>query len=247
MFRTLMYCGGYDGNYHRSCHSYQLGEEEMGAWKAEPGMVHARYRFTLSLVGNKVYAIGGTGEVNQDTVESYTEEAGWALEVEMRMDKYRYYHCSVTWESKIIVIGGYYGPGSGSNSMQAIDTHNKTAGWTSMESMKTVRMAHGCDVWVYEGQPGIVVAGGSDGKDYLSSVEFYFYEGKYWTTLASLVTKRCFHSLTVVSGQLAVAGGYKGGYNPSTLTSIEFSNLTESDWTNVNNLKTARARHSGVS
>jgi len=247
VYRTILYCGGFDGKYHRSCHSYQLGGGEMAAWKAEPGMVHARSSFTLSLVGDKVYAIGGTGETNQDTVESYTEEGGWMVEDEMRMDKYRYSHCTVTWKSSIIIIGGNYGSSSASNSVQAIETSNnllnKTVGWSSMESMKTVRMGHGCDVWTYEGQPGIVVAGGHDGTDYLSSVEFYVYEGKYWTTLSSLVTERRDHSLTVVGGQLAVAGGE----NTSKLTSIEFSNLTESEWKNENNLKTSRAFHSGVS
>merc|ERR1712002_975206 len=132
--RKILYCGGSDGlSYQRSCHSYQLGGGDT-QWEEEPGMVTARGYFSLSLVGDDtVYATGGN---YLGTVESYTEEGGWKMEEDMVMDKYRYEHCSIVWGQDIVILGGAYG-GTVSNSVQAIDTSNKPAGWRSMESMGT--------------------------------------------------------------------------------------------------------------
>merc|ERR1712133_188284 len=130
----LLYCGGLgDGILsHGSCHSYHLEGGE-SVWREEPHMVRTRSYFSLSLVGQTVYAVGGLGE-GQDTVESYTEEGGWTIEGEMSMDTWRSRHCSVVRETEIIILGGYYG--SPSRSVQSINTC-KPEGWKSMESMKT--------------------------------------------------------------------------------------------------------------
>merc|ERR1711962_1476809 len=99
----LLYCGGVVSTspvvdpYHGSwiCHSYDIGEGDT-VWREEPQMVRRRSSFSLSLVGDTVYAVGGWGDgMYEDTVESYTEEGGWTLEGEMIMDKWRIGHCSV--------------------------------------------------------------------------------------------------------------------------------------------------------
>merc|ERR1712126_432892 len=103
-------------------------------------MVHARSVFSLSVVSDITYAVGGWGggDLYHDTVESYTEEGGWTLEGEMRMDKWRAEHCTVVMNSSLVVTGGGYG--SSPYSVDVIDTNNVSAGWSSMESMKTGRV-----------------------------------------------------------------------------------------------------------
>ena len=245
--RKILYCGGIDrgdsghyGGYHGSCHSYQLGGGERTYWKEEPGMVSVRSEFSLSLVGNTVYAIGGR---YQDTVESYTEEGGWKLEEDMVMDKYRSSHCSIVWDQDIVILGGEHRSGP-FNSVQAIDTSNKTVGWRSMESMETPRYGHGCHVSTYEGHTGILVAGGWGSGNYVRQVEFYRYNNNSWIQLGSLVTPRYHHSVTVVSGNLVVAGGLNGNDEP--LSSIEYFNISNSEWNVGNYLKVGRFGHSSV-
>merc|ERR1711962_1434001 len=173
----ILHCGGSGpGKSQGSCNSYQLGVGDT-VWREEPGMVHTRYYFSLSLVGQTIYAVGGLGG-GEDTVESYTEEVGWTLEGEMRMDKWRAWHCTVVMESSLVVIGGNYGPSPYSSSVDVIDTNNVSAGWSSLESMKTGRRAHGCDVWTHGDNPGFVVAGGDSNSEYLGSVEFYSYRDR---------------------------------------------------------------------
>jgi len=248
----LLYCGGFGSGirYYRTCHSFHLGGGET-VWREEPQMVHTRGSFSLSLVGDTVYAIGGWGD-GDDTVESCTEKRGWALEGEMSMDRWRIGHCSVVRETAIIILGGYYEARYPSRSVKTINTTNKTEGWKSMESMKTGRHGHGCIVWTFD-QTGIVIAGGSDdsGSGYLASVEFYSYSQDSWIQLGSLVTSRAWHSVTTVSGMLVVSGGHHDGSasltSSLTLTSVEYYNGTRSEWEVLTNLKEGRRSHSGVS
>ena len=204
-------------------------------------MVRTRTVFSLSLVGQTVYALGGW-EGREDTVESYTEEGGWTIEGEMRMDKWRYGHCTVVMESSLVVTGGF---SPNSRSVQSIDTFNVAAGWSSMEAMRTGRWGHGCDVWTHEDNTGFVVAGGYSHGEYLGSVEFYSYRDHSWIQLGSLVTPRAWHSVTTVSGMLVVSGG--SGLRALSLTSVEYYNVTRSEWEVLTNLTEGRVWHCGVS
>jgi len=205
----ILYCGGGDDTDSYRCNSYELGGGDT-VWREEPGMVRTRSDFSLSVVGQTVYAVGGAGggDVFHDTVESYTEEGGWRLEEEMRMDKWRHRHCTVVMDSSLVVTGGHYGFSFYSSSVDVIDTNNVSAGWSSMESMKTGRWGHGCDVWTQEDNTGFVVAGGlGDSHEYLGSVEFYSFRDHSWIQLGSLVTPRYGPSVTAVNGMLVVSGG----------------------------------------
>ena len=143
-----------------------------------------------------------------------------------------------------MVKGGYNGFHSASSSAQAIDTSNVTGGWTSMESMKTGRKGHGCDVWTYEDKTGFVVAGGWGDSGNLGSVEFYSYREHSWIQLGSLVTPRTWHSVAAVNGMLITSGGFN---EITKLTSVEYFNGTRSEWEVLTNLREGRTVHSGVS
>jgi len=242
----ILYCGGADDTDSYRCNSYELGGGDT-VWREEPGMVRTRSFFSLSLVGQTVYALGGAGDggVFHDTVESYTEEVGWRLEGEMRMDKWRYHHCTVVMDSSLVVTGGGYGSEISSSSVDVIDTNNVSAGWSSMESMKTPRYGHGCDVWTYGDNPGFVVAGGDNDSGTLGSVEFYSFRDQGWTQLGSLVTPRTYHSVTAVNGMLVVSGG--GNDGRLLTSSVEYFNVRSGEWEVLTNLREGRAGHSGVS
>ena len=84
-------------------------------------------------------------------------------------------HCS------IVIIGGTYQPMDDSISVQAIDTTNKKGGWRNLKPMKQPRYSHGCHVCTFEGQTGILVAGGYYVERVnLGSVEFYLYGEDRW-------------------------------------------------------------------
>merc|ERR1719158_297449 len=243
----ILYCGGrdIDGTYHQSCHSYKLGEGDTN-WEEEPGMVRGRIEFSMSVVGDLVYAVG-TGGIHGNTVEYFNYEStssSWREDSYMGMDRHRYGHCSIVWGQDIVILGGITLDGP-SNSVQAIDTSNKPKGWRYMASMETPRYGHGCHVWTYEGHTGILVAGGDDGRSVLSSVEMFLPTTNSYLALPSLVSPRLYYSLSVIGANLVVAGGWN--QNGEILSSIEYCNITDSEWNVGNNITVVRSNHSGVS
>ena len=147
----------------------------------------------------------------------------------MQMTNYRYVHCSVALGTKLIVLGGRVGVTSStpSKSVQAFDTSlNTTASWEDLANMNYARQEFGCSVGVFEGIEGIYAAGS---KDYPTLVEFYEPNIDTWRNIGALSTGRWYHSLTMINGQMVVAGG------ENHITSVETLNGTE--WVETNNLK----------
>merc|ERR1712130_122116 len=242
---TIFYCGGLDGStpgYHGTCHSYLLGKES-ARWEEEASMNYAREWFDLTTIEDRLYATGGFNSPSYLTfVESFSHETGWVIENAMELPSTRGMHCSVALGTRLVVLGGRVGNTAESNSVQAFDTShqalNTTASWVTLTSMNAAREFHACNTGDFEGIFGIYVAGGQNTVD-LNTVEFYSPVTNIWTNLATLGTARDFHSLTIVNGQMVVAGG------EPLLTSVETLNGTE--WIQTNNLKAGRANHAAVS
>ena len=197
-------------------------------------MNYARDFFGLTAIGDRLYATGGSSQSTsyQTFVESFSHETGWVIEDSMELPSSRYEHCSVALGSRLIVLGGRVGNTVESSSVQAFDTSsqalNTTATWVSLASMSAARENLACNTGNFEGIFGIYVSGGQNTAD-LNTVEFYTPSTDIWTNLASLGTARAFHSLTIINGQMVVAGG-----DPE-ITSVETLNGTE--WIQTNNLK----------
>ena len=117
----------------------------------------------MTVVRDTVYAVAGWTDIPGhylDTVESYTEGAGWKIEPEMRLPSAITNHCSVSLKDKeLIVIGGHNGEAITSEVL-SFDVENLAGGWTALPNINTRREWHACDTGYYEGQLGIFVTGG---------------------------------------------------------------------------------------
>ena len=119
-----------------------------------------------------------------------------------------------------------------SSTVQAFDTNSNTSAgsWFFLPSMNAARAGLACLTGDFEGRLGIFVAGGQhQDSEVLSSVEFYSADEDTWQELGSLGTARSYHSLTIVSGEIVVAGG------ENEIVSVERLNGT--GWVQTNNLK----------
>ena len=195
-------------------------------------MNYARQYFALTTNGDRLYATGGYSGPYQTYVESFSHETGWVIEDTMELPSSRAMHCSVALSSRLVVLGGRVGGSTESSSVQAFDTGsqalNETSSWISLASMSSAREWLACNTGDFEGFFGIYVAGGQN-TETLNTAEFYTPVTDIWTNLDSLGTARAFHSLTIVNGQMVVAGGM------NEITSVETLNGTE--WIQTNNLK----------
>ena len=203
----------------------------------ENSLVTPRKYFTMTVVRDTVYAVGGTNEgFVLATVESYSEGGGWREEPMMILPRGKWGHCSVTLDDKdLVVIGGQ--AGQVTSEVLSFDVENLAGGWTTLPSMNTERRGHACDTGIYEGQRGIFVTGGYH-VYWLSSVEFYVAQEQQWRVLGSMTTTRRDHSLSIVAGIPYAAGGY-----PDT-ASVE--RLDGTTWEEAGSMKGWRYYHAAV-
>ena len=242
----IFFCGGFNRNTSptvtNSCYSFTMGQDR-STWMTEQSMQVARNYFGLSVVGGTIYATGGESRYEDDqtysSVESYTEERGWRIENSMEMTQEREGHCSVALKTRLLVIGGSV-QSSVFDTVQAFDTENLSQGWVSLRSMTIGRSGHACQAALYQGEEGIFVSGGRN--DASASVEFYRPESDTWANIASLNIGRQYHSMTVASDQLVVAGGDTEGAGWS---SVEMFN--GSHWLVTTHLLEGRRNHAAVS
>merc|ERR1712098_176058 len=242
---TILICGGgMEDGYSNTCHSYTLGsgQEE---WMTESSMVLARQGFGMTAIQEKVYATGGLmGSTRYSSVEIYTPNSGWTMEDSMDMGKSRHHHCSIAFEDKLIVIGGYV-DGHISSSVMSYNTDGETQdGWVAINSLNTARYYHACDSSYHLGNYGVFVAGGENTNfNRISTVEFLDSRTLTWIQLGDMKTARDNHSLSRINQKLVAAGGYDNGDN--RLTSIEMFNGTH--WMSAGHLAFERERHCSVS
>eukprot|EP00092_Neocalanus_flemingeri_P034877 GFUD01037952.1.p1 GENE.GFUD01037952.1~~GFUD01037952.1.p1 ORF type:complete len:514 (+),score=98.80 GFUD01037952.1:159-1700(+) len=240
--RSILYCGGHGNTaptYHSDCYSYLLGKSGEN-WQAAASMNHPRSLFSIEVIQGQAFAIGGTSDLGSSvtgyTVEIYTPGQGWVVSEAMRMPGYRYGHCSVTINSRLIVIGGIYAGASYSTGVIQFDLTAPKKGWTNLHSTTYGRQDHACQSASFQGQEGIFVTGGSNSGNTL--VEFYVDSLNRWRTLPPMSSNRYYFTSSIIGHNLHVHGG-EGGQ-----ATQEMFNTT---WTSGTNLRISRKRHSSVS
>ena len=238
--RTILYCGGTDSitSHHQECYSYLLGKSG-ATWQPIAGMNHPRSSFTLEVVQGQAYAIGGNSDwstITGATVEVFTPGEGWKVSDQMKMPNYRYYHCSATIDSRLIVIGGQYAGGSYSHSVIQFDLSTPEKGWTTLTNTNYGRQYHSCQVGYFQGQQGIYVTGGSNSGQTL--VEFYLDVLNKWRTLPPMSSNRYHHTSSLIADKLVVHGGQ----------GVESTQHTfNQTWSSNANLRISRRYHTSVS
>ena len=210
-------------------------------------MVFERRYFSLTAVGDQLFAIGGAGDYRLSSSEVLTQGEGWREEPKLDMGAAKQNHCSVALGSWLYIIGGHVEETSGtkgyiSNQVEAYDTSSTSAAssWVSKAHMIGQRYGHGCHSGLFLEEEGIFVAGGTDSDDYLASVEFYFAASDRWQTIGSLNVARRDSPMTMVGSTVVLSGGR----NPAFLTSVETWNGTS--WAEMRELKVGRKAHAGV-
>ena len=100
---------------------------------------------------------------------------------------------------------------------------------------------HACTAASLGNKDGISVSGGfSSDSEYLSSVQFYTASEDTWEDLGDLLTKRSYHSMSLVGQNLVVAGGA-----PEILDSVETS--SGDTWEEGHSLREERKLHAVLS
>ncbi|WP_375770440.1 hypothetical protein NR798_05970 [Archangium gephyra] len=231
-------------------HTAELYDPATNSWSAAGGMSHARgYNTATLLVANpalslpeRVLVVGGLGGGALRTVDLYNTATGtWSTAAPLIEP--RYSHTAVRLASgKVLVAGGWAG-----GSLATTELYEPTTNtWTSGRPMTTARYGHTAT----ELPSGkiLVVGGQKDSApgtlDFTATAELYDPSTNTWASAGTLSGARGFHTATLVSGKVLVAGGR--GPGAVTLATAELYDASTNTWSSTNSLLGARSDHAAV-
>jgi hypothetical protein len=204
-------------------------------WRIKASMPIARSGFSIGVVNNKIYAIGGCS--NRDgylsTVEEYDSIIDtWTSKASMPTKRIDFAVGVVN--NKIYAIGGY---SSDYHSVVSIveeyDPLSNT--WATKASMPTARS--NLSIGVINNK--IYAIGGSNyNGGWFSTVEEYDPVNNTWTTKANMSTARESFGIGVVENKIYAIGGENNTY----LSTVEEYDPLANTWTTKTNMLIARSR-----
>jgi hypothetical protein len=121
-------------------------------------------------------------------------------------------------------------------------TANLFSNWVATGAMNTGRESHTATLL---GNGKVLVTGGSNGSNSITSSELYDPSLGTWKTTGALNTGRQYHTATLLgNGKVLVTGGSNIGSN--SITSSELYDPSLGTWTNTGALNTARNQHTAT-
>lgn len=187
---TLYVCAGTDGlsvphNYVRSMYSFQ---EDLGAWRTLPPMLHSRCCAASAVLLGCLYVCGGSnGKLPLRSVERFDPRckqlSKWTEVAPMPSGR-RHATCFVAGESTLFVIGGESASRCTSSGV-AFDA--RVGSWTTLEPQIALGRWWATSTTV-AGQP--YICGGLEGSLALGSVERFVEKSRRWEPAPSLLQAR---------------------------------------------------------
>jgi len=160
-----------------------------------------------STVGGSMIVTGGLKTGTRNFLASskiYTAEYGWLTFTSLPVPKDR--HCQVTVGDSVYVVGGRTNSADATSDTYRLDLPSRQ--WIRQASLNTPRQFAGCAEW----DDGIIVVGGFDGSDYLSSVEKYDPVRNKWIPFTPLPKPLNHMQVLVWGNDLYVFGGSSASF-----------------------------------
>ncbi|XP_012272715.1 ring canal kelch homolog isoform X2 [Orussus abietinus] len=232
--KVLLVVGGQAPKAIRSVECYDFTEEK---WYHVSELPTRRCRAGLSVLGGRVYAVGGfNGSLRVRTVDVYDASADqWSACP--GMEARRSTLGVAVLGNCIYAVGGFDGS-TGLNSAEVYDP--RAHEWRMIAPMSTRRSSVGVGVV----KNLLYAVGGYDGasRHCLSSVECYNPETDQWKPVPEMSARRSGAGVGVLEGILYAVGGHDG---PLVRKSVEAFNPETNQWTSVSDMTLCR-RNAGV-
>jgi len=209
------------------------------SWETvEATMKMPRSQCASTVVGNRLFIFGGANKGGNETPSAEVFGDGTMKMLPERMPTARRGCVAVVVDDRIVVIGGLDG-GSDANYSDSEDLEDsdedydnpldcveamdlETMNWSTLSSMKTAR--HGCCAGVVGGF--VIVAGGFDESEELSSAELYNPSIQHWMDLPDMNFPHYHGAMAVVGKKAYVFGGREQ-------KSVEVFDLETHTWTTL--------------
>ena len=203
---NILICGGYDHKQKINVNTVkQMGGKQLEYQKVLPSMIKGRQYSKAVCLNGDVYLLGGHDNNNKWTmsVEKYSHFTNtWNKVGDISDDRQGFSVCAFM--DKIVVIGGgYFNKVEAGVTDTCLMFETKERKWKEVARMNGVRYRPASAV--FEGR--VIVSGG---RNYdltrLNTVESYDVIVDKWSTMPSMISSKCNHSLAVVKDKLFVIG-----------------------------------------
>merc|ERR1711962_1480220 len=202
---SVVICGGVTDGQGTPCYSNKIGTKE---WREFCPLLEHRNRFTMTAVesSNALVVVGGF-KSGKD-VEIY-KDGKWEYGPQLGKDQGLVHHCSVQYNNKVMVAGGFCN-GKPTDTVKMIDvTNNRVEDFVQLNSK---RYSHSRIATSWGGGDYVVVAGGFQDFSVSNTVEFIStkmdgYSRPVWHSLAPMIIRRFQFGLGMYRKQLAAFGG----------------------------------------
>eukprot|EP00746_Dinoflagellata_sp_MGD_P000773 gnl/MRDRNA2_/MRDRNA2_101404_c0_seq1.p1 gnl/MRDRNA2_/MRDRNA2_101404_c0~~gnl/MRDRNA2_/MRDRNA2_101404_c0_seq1.p1 ORF type:complete len:348 (+),score=64.24 gnl/MRDRNA2_/MRDRNA2_101404_c0_seq1:62-1045(+) len=204
--------GSADGRVLNTMERYDPIENSWRLWFALPSMGTKRTRLAAAVAEGKLYVFGGFDGIRDlATTECYDPEHNrWHFLTSMA--RKRSDVAAAVLRGKIYGMGGQdrdnTDPTEAFDTVEIFDPYSEL--WNYSAPMKQGRL--GLAAASLDGEAGdrIIAVGGSNGREILSSCEFFDPRVGKWEELPSMHVGRLGCSVAVVSGKIYALGGYDG-------------------------------------
>lgn len=203
-----------------------------GRWVPGLPMSTLRTRVGVTVLDNKLYALGGfDGHRRLSTVECYDPQLK-AWKAVTPMNTRRSALGAVVLNGKIYVVGGY----DGHISLSTVECYSPVSNmWKFLSPMGTLRSAAG--ITKLNGK--IYAIGGHNGLSIFNTVEVYDPHTDKWLPGPSMGVRRCRVGVTTLNGRIYVCGGYDGS---AFLNTVECFDPETGQWSFTAPMNTRRSR-----
>lgn len=203
-----------------------------GLWVPGVPMTTLRTRVGVTVLDNKLYAVGGfDGHKRLSTVECYDPQMK-AWRAVTSMNTRRSALGAVVLHGKIYVVGGY----DGHLSLSTVECYSPVNNmWSFLSPMGTLRSAAG----VTELNGKIYAIGGHNGLSIFNTVEVYDSQSDTWSSSPPMGVRRCRVGVATLNGRIYVCGGYDGS---AFLNTVECFDPETGQWSFTAPMNTRRSR-----
>lgn len=203
-----------------------------GLWVPGVPMTTLRTRVGVTVLDNKLYAVGGfDGHKRLSTVECYDPQMK-AWRAVTSMNTRRSALGAVVLHGKIYVVGGY----DGHISLSTVECYSPVNNmWSFLSPMGTLRSAAG----VTELNGKIYAIGGHNGLSIFNTVEVYDSQSDTWSSSPPMGVRRCRVGVATLNGRIYVCGGYDGS---AFLNTVECFDPETGQWSFTAPMNTRRSR-----
>ena len=230
----VIYAVGGQTKSGNSLSTVEVYDPVIGKWQDAEAMSMLRSRVGVSVLKNRLYAIGGyNGTDRLNTVEEFDAESKrWSRVASMNCNRSAV--GAVTVGQNIYVCGGF----DGISSLDTVEKYNTEKDtWSYVDNMSKNRSAAG--VIHLDGK--VYVLGGHNGLSIFETVEYFdaTLEQCRWKDGRPMLSKRCRLGVATLNGKIYACGGYDGS---SFLKSVEMYDPVSNKWTFVASMNVPRSR-----